>query len=128
MLLDGDSNAVGDATKGEGEDKGKGKGEGEPVTNGVDHQDGEKVKKEDASEDMTPEDEQKKQEGEKKPKEISPELAQRADQLIQKREELKEGNVKTAASVALSAAAVKAKVCACFPHVDSQLLIMLIKV
>ena len=104
MLLDGDSNATGDATKGEG------KGEGEPVTNGVDHQDGEKVKKEDADQDMTAEDEQKKQEGEKKPKEISPELAQRADQLIQKREELKEGNVKTAASVALSAAAVKAKV------------------
>ena len=88
------------------------KDEAEPVANGVDHQNGDKVKKEDADEEMPAEEEQKKQEEEKKPKEISPELAQRADQLLHKREELKEGNVKTAASVALSAAAVKAKVLA----------------
>ena len=101
LFVDEDSSTSGDGPK----------DEAEPVTNGVEHQSGDKVKKEDADEDMPSEEEQRKQEEEKKPKEISPELAQRADQLLQKREELKEGNVKTAASVALSAAAVKAKVC-----------------
>ena len=100
LFVDEDSKTAGDGSK----------DEAEPVTNGVDHQGEEKIKKEDADEEMPSEEEQRKQEEEKKPKEISQELAQRADQLLQKREELKEGNVKTAASVALSAAAVKAKV------------------
>ena len=52
-----------------------------------------------------------KEEGEeKKPKEISPELAKRAEELLKKQAELKNGNIKSAAAVALSAAAVKAKV------------------
>ena len=85
----------------------------DPLTNGIDHQEGATVKKEDGDVEMPSEEEQSKKEEEKKPKEISPELAQRAGDLLQKREELKEGNIKTAASVALSAAAVKAKVCSC---------------
>ena len=77
----------------------------------MENKDGEEVKKEDKDEEMPEEGaEKEKQEVEKKPKEISPELAKRADELLGKRDELKEGNIKSAACVALSAAAVKAKV------------------
>eukprot|EP00795_Rhopilema_esculentum_P014212 gene14212-5222_t len=80
---------------------------GETVTNGVDHPEESAVKNEDKDEEMPNEDEKEKEE--KKPKEISPELAKRSEELLQKRDELKDGNIKTAASVALSSAAVKAK-------------------
>ena len=81
------------------------------MTNGVESKDGEEVNKEDKDEEMPEEGaEKEKQEEEKKPKEISPELAKRADELLGKRDELKEGTIKSAACVALSAAAVKAKV------------------
>ena len=106
LIVDDEKNAPAEAPK----------DEAEPVTNGVDHQEGDKVKKEDADEEMPAEEEGSKKEEEKKPKELSPELAQRADELLQKREELKEGNIKTAASVALSSAAVKAKVLVLSTH------------
>ena len=80
------------------------------MTNGVDHPEEGAIKNEDKDEGMPNEDKKEKEE-EKKPKEISPELAKRSEEFLQKRDELKDGNIKTAASVALSSAAVKAKVC-----------------
>ncbi len=68
------------------------------------------VKKENEDEEMPEADQEEKKEEERKPNEVSPELAKRADELLHKRAELKEGNIKSAASVALAAAAVKAKV------------------
>eukprot|EP00794_Sanderia_malayensis_P003092 gene3092-3558_t len=81
------------------------------TTNGVESVT--KVKEEDEDEEM-PEAGKQREEGdgkgeEKKAKDVLPETAIKADELLKKRSQLKEGNIKSAAGCALAAAAVKAK-------------------